>query len=103
MARTMSLMVALSFLPVSFTSANASVAVANMRSGVMLWFMNVGGGVNGMVSSGGVVREPLDEVHLPQRAVAIQRSAADLADRLVELAAPARGGQLERPDVVGAV
>ena len=53
----MSLMVAPSFLPVSLTSANAKVAVANLRSGVSMWFMNVGGGVNGMVSSGESLRE----------------------------------------------
>lgn len=57
MASTMSLMVAPSFLPVDFTSAKAKVAVANLRPGVILWFMNVGGGVNGMVSSGENLRE----------------------------------------------
>jgi len=36
MASTMSLIVAPSFLPVSFTSAKASVAVANLRSGVSM-------------------------------------------------------------------
>ena len=57
MASTMSLIVAPSRLPVSLTSASASVAVANLRSGVILWFMKVGGGVNGMVSSGESLRE----------------------------------------------
>ena len=47
-----------------------------------------------------VVGQALDEVHLPQRAVPVQRGAGDLPDRLVQLAATARGGQLEGPDVV---
>ena len=44
-------------LPVSLTSANANVAVANLRTGSTLWFMNVGGGVNGRVNSGDSLRE----------------------------------------------
>ena len=57
MASTMSLIVAPSRLPVSLTSASARVAVANLRSGVIMWFMKVGGGVNGRVSSGESLRE----------------------------------------------
>lgn len=55
-ASTMSLIVAPSRLPVPLTSASARVAVANRRSGVSLWFMNVGGGSNGRVSSGDSLR-----------------------------------------------
>ncbi len=47
----MSLIVTPRCLPVSLTSASASVAVANLRSASTLWFMKVGGGVNGRVSS----------------------------------------------------
>ena len=51
-ASTMSLMVTPRCLAVSFTSASASVAVANFRCASTLWFMKLGGGVNGRVSSG---------------------------------------------------
>lgn len=33
-----------------------------------------------------VVGKPLNEVHLPQRVVAVQRGAGDFSDRLVEFA-----------------
>ena len=55
-ASTMSLIVTPSRLLVSLMSASDSVAVANRRSGVSMWFMKVGGGVNGRVSSGESLR-----------------------------------------------
>ena len=53
----MSLIVTPSDLQVSLTSLNAKVAVAKRRSGVSMWFMKVGGGVNGIVNSGDSLRE----------------------------------------------
>ena len=50
-----------------------------------------------------VIGQALDEVHLPQRVIAVQRRAGDLADRLVELATTARRGHSPRPHVVGQV
>lgn len=47
-----------------------------------------------------VVGKPLNEVHLPQRVVAVQRGAGDFSDRLVEFAPTPRGAQPPRPDVV---
>ena len=58
-ASTMSLIVTPRCLPVSLTSASASVAVANLRCASTRWFMNDGGGVNGRVSSGDSFRELL--------------------------------------------
>lgn len=55
-ASTTSLIVTPSALPVSLMSANAKVAVANLRSGVSMWLMNVGGGVNGRVNWGESLR-----------------------------------------------
>ncbi len=46
------------------------------------------------------VGQALDEVHLPQWAVTVQRRAGNLADRLVELAAAARFLQPPRANVV---
>ena len=48
----MSLMVTSRCLAVCLTSASASVAVANLLVSSTLWFMKLGGGVKGLVSSG---------------------------------------------------
>ena len=57
MASTRSLIETPRCLLVSLISANDKVPVANRRSGVSLWLMKLGGGVNGRVSSGDSLRE----------------------------------------------
>lgn len=47
-----------------------------------------------------VIGQSLDEIHLPQRVLAVQLGAGDLPDRLVEFATATRCGQPPRPDVV---
>ena len=50
-----------------------------------------------------VVGQALDEVHLPQWAAAVKRSAGELPDHLVQLATTTWSGQPPRPNVVGEV
>ena len=47
-----------------------------------------------------IVGHPLGEMELPQRAIAVQRRAGDLADDLVELAAAAGAGHLHPAQVI---
>ena len=47
-----------------------------------------------------VVGQPLGDVHLPQRSIAIQRRAGDLTDQLVQLAASTGRGHPDLADVV---
>ena len=47
-----------------------------------------------------VVGQAFNEVHLPQRVIAVQRRAGDLTDGLVQLATTARRPQPPRPHVI---
>ena len=47
-----------------------------------------------------VVGQALGDVHLPQRATAVQRGAGNLADQLIQLAAPTRSGHPRLPNVI---
>ncbi len=47
-----------------------------------------------------VVGQALGDVHLPERPIAVQRGAGDLADQLVEFAAAAWRGHPGLPDVI---
>ena len=53
-----------------------------------------------MIESEAVVGHSLCKVALPQRAAAVQRSAGDLTDDLIEFSPPAGSGHLNSPKVV---
>ena len=50
-----------------------------------------------------ITAEPLDQIHLPQRAGAVQRAARQPGDEVVQLGIAARRRQRRAPDVVGDV